>query len=171
MTPSSGAPVWVGPSVTIGTVSGTQYAFVADTSGNFYRCTLKPDGTFNACGATPSSGAPAWQVETGTLATISGTQYAYVADATGYIYQCGLNSDATLNTCTSVPTSGKPTWLPGDLSIQTIGGSPYAYITDSLRKAVWRCPVNADGTFGSCVKTPTLSAPAWAAYSIAFGSF
>jgi hypothetical protein len=61
ITPSSGAPSnWYPFGVAFATVGGIQYAYVGDTKGNVYYCTLNADGSFKSCTATPSSGVPNW---------------------------------------------------------------------------------------------------------------
>ena len=63
-TPSSSPPSWSPRGISFGAVNGTQYAYVADISGeHLYRCTLNVNGTFNTCTiTTPSSGeTPDWR--------------------------------------------------------------------------------------------------------------
>lgn len=154
--------------ITFATVGGVQYAYIADAGtgvgfGNAYQCTLNSDGSINSCSITPASGAPGWIPYQITFETVNGTQYAYVADngttPTGNVYQCTLNNDGSFNICTTTPSSPPSSnWVPADIAFTTLNGSPYAYVANyqgASEGGMYVCPVNSDGSFGTCNSTPS----------------
>ena len=173
-TPSTGAPSWHGFGVAFATVSGIQYAYVADAFGTnkIYYCTLNSNGTFNTCVATPDSGAPSWTPLGVTFATVKGTQYAYVASTNTYrVYQCTLNSNGTFNTCSITPASGAPSWHPFGVTMATVNGTQYAYVADNTGK-MYQCTLNTNGTLtnSGCTITPASGAPVWTPNGITFAT-
>jgi len=136
-------------------------AYIADNSGHVYQCSLNSGGDFNTCSVTPSSGAPAWTPYGIALALVNGIQFAYVADIVGHVYQCSLKTDETFNSCSATPSSAAPSWNSHGLGIGTVNGSQYAYIGDQSGDHIYRCVINSDGTFSSCIITPASGAPAW----------
>ncbi len=111
-TPSTGAPSWSPRDVTVATVNGTTYGYVADTTNSkIYQCSLNTGGSLNTCAVTTPSSPSSWAPSSINIRSVNATTYAYVT-AGSNVYQCSLNSNGTLNTCSTTPSSGAPSWTP-----------------------------------------------------------
>ncbi len=129
-TPSSGAPSsWIPFSIAFNTMNGIQYAYVADNgasvgTGNVYRCTLNPDGSFanSSCVTTPTNDAPLWNPYYITIKTINAKTYAYVVDQIafnpGNIYRCLIGQNNLLTDCELTPTNPPTNWQPTGIAFR-----------------------------------------------------
>lgn len=177
-TPSSGAPAWVPSYVTIAALSGGNFAYVADSGGNVYVCSVNTTtGALSGCGVTPSSGAPSWNMSGDgsiTVMTFGGTTYVYVATsssvaATSGLYICAANqTTGALSGCTK---NTGPWGFPDMVTFGTASGTNYAYVADNDNDAIWKCSVNTStGVLSGCATTPSSGAPAWNPFGITLGT-
>lgn len=172
-TPTSNVPTWQPFSLSFATIGNTEYAYVtAPNDGVLRKCLVNQAGNLTNCSIQTFNG----NAESLTFATVSGTQYAYVANVgSTRIDRCTLNGDGSFNTCTATPSVGAPAWLAFSITIGTVNGYRHAYVsTASFGPApIYKCDVNADGTFtnNSCVITPAAGAPAWSPISVTFATF
>ena len=156
---------WSAMDLNFATVGGVVYAYIAyldlellDSKGEVYKCSLKPDGSFDACEVLFHNGKPKdWGPQSISFVTINDTQYAYVTDSQpspkGNIYQCTLNTDGSFNNC----SSALPSELIGDWTFlqmtkfATIGGKLYAYVADSSdgfgQGTVYKSALDENGQF------------------------
>lgn len=169
--------------IAFATVGANQYVYLANAgpgtgySGNVTKCTVNnSDGSFNSCGLTPSSGAPSWIPYGVAFTTANGIQYAYVADngsdlLTGHIYRCTLSVDGSFDSCLPTPTTSPSYhWVPSYLTFATLNGTQYAYVANYQGSAgsMYRCVVEIDGTFSSCILTPDPQPTGWTPVGVAF---
>lgn len=164
---TGGTPGWRQPTaVAVANVNSAQYAYVGDYIGKkMYYCQLKADGSATGCAQT-GAGTPnpngRWFPNGVSVATVGSTQYAYIADNGGNMYQCGIQSNGTLTACSKTPASPPAAWVPADVTIATVGGTQYAYVASNNDDPhVYQCPLNGDGTFGTCSTTPSSGEPTW----------
>ena len=157
-----------------------QYAYLVDpNSGSLFQCAMDTSGDLSSClqYADGNINAP-YGIAFNTDG--NGVQHAYVADAATGMVVCPMDAatGSFMNPpgCATTPSFGAPIWIPYAIAFTTAGGTPYAYVADNGTSAnnghVYRCLLNADGTFqdNSCVATPTdtSSFVPWNPYSIAF---
>lgn len=154
--------------MTFATVNGTQYAYILE-NGVIY-CSINPNGTFNNC--TPTT-APIHGVNHPraiAFATFN-QQYAYLADpSSSSLFQCTIDTTSgNLSSCLE--------YFDGNIdaafgiAFNTDGnGTQHAYVADAAT-GMQVCPMSANGSFMNppgCATTPSLGAPSWIPYSIAF---
>lgn len=172
-TPTSNAPTWQPFSLSFATIGNTEYAYVTAPNDVVLRkCLVNQAGNLTNCNTQAFSG----NAESITFSTLSGTQYAYVANIGNLsIDRCTLNGDGSLNTCTATPSIGAPAWLPFSVTIEAVNGTRHAYVPSAAfgPAPIYKCDINADGTFtnNSCVITPAAGAPAWSPISVTFATF
>jgi hypothetical protein len=158
-----------------------QYAYLADpSSGSLFQCTVDAtSGDLSSCLAYADANIDA-PLGIAFNTDGNGVQRAYVADAATGMLVCPM--DATTGSfmnppgCATTPSLGAPSWIPYGIAFTTAGGTRYAYVADNGTSAnnghVYRCLVNADGTFqdNGCAATPTdtSSFAPWNPNSVAF---
>lgn len=140
------------------TSGGNQYAYIPiPASGSVLKCGLSTagDGNLGSCvGITGSWDAPS---KISFLTAGDTNQYAYVGDnLDGALYSCSLNNDGTFNACADSVSSG----VSGvsSLAAGVLGtGAHYiytaAYADTNNANAVPSCPLNTNGSIGSCTTT------------------
>lgn len=157
-----------------------QYAYLADAnSASLFQCSLDTtSGDLSSCleyfdGNIDAALGIAFNTDG------NGTQHAYVSDAATGMQVCPMDANGSFMNppgCATTPSLGAPPWFPYGITFTTAGGTRYAYVADNGAGAnlghVYRCLLNADGTFtnNGCVATPadTSSFAPWNPYSIAF---
>jgi len=119
VTPSSGAPASWNPYAPIifNAINGVTYAYVADFTGNVYKCNVNSlTGALSAC-VTTGLAPGAWIPDGITFNISGGVTYAYVADSMGgSLFQCNvLITNGALTNCaiTGTPSGG---WTPYGVS-------------------------------------------------------
>jgi hypothetical protein len=167
-------------SIAFAAFNNQQYAYLSDpsssslfqctvdtTSGDLLSCLEYFDGNIDA----------AYGIAFNTAG--NGVQHAYVADAATGLVVCSIDATGSFMNppgCVATPSFGAPSWIPYSIEFITAGGTRYAYVADNGTSAgngqVYRCLLNADGTFqnNGCVATPTdtSSLGTWNPYFIAF---
>jgi hypothetical protein len=157
------------------TAFNTPYAYITDgLNDNTYQCAVGMTGNFSGCQVTnnlPTSAPFGIAFATDS----NGAQQAYFADAAGFVLLCSMQNDGTFNTCNQTPASGAPNWVPYSITFASFSGIHYAYVADNgtgVPGHVWRCALNADGTFenSSCTQTPANDSALsnWVPYSLTF---
>ena len=159
--------------------NGTLHGYVLGNGGHLYECLVTAQGDFDACHITPHPpggwspiGIAFSEGNTGELAS----KYAYVVDnSSNQIYQCPVNTSGALGVCQVTPADASSHWFPVGITIATVNHHRYAYIpsTPSPNSFIYRCPINADGTFAEwsdCLSTiPAHIDPyVWGPQAIAF---
>jgi hypothetical protein len=134
------------------------------------------DGTLSSCvqsnGGIDFSSSSSWNL---SFNFSGGTSYLYVISSgiqyyggptpTGHVYLCPLSAaDGTLGAC-SVNDGGVSGWNPETMTMLTRGGGTYAYVGESNYNTIFVCPINGDGTFGTCTVAGTMYARSLAAVS------
>lgn len=161
--PGSTEPFWVPNGVAFATTNGTQYAYVADSLSQIFKCNLNSSGQFTTCSGIKPVGIT-WSPDNITFKTVSGTQYGYVADGLGNVYRCTISSNGAFAACNKTPIVA-PAWVPNGITFATVDVA-HAYVADNSG-AMYECGLNADGSFNTCVLTP-VAAPAWTPFASAF---
>jgi len=155
-----------------------QYAYLSDpSSSSLFQCAVDSiNGNLSSC-LEYSDGNIDAALGIAINTDGNGTQHAYVSDAATGMLVCPLDAHGSFMSspgCAVTPSSGAPNWVPYGIAFTTAGGTRYAYVADNGVGTnlghVYRCLLNADGTFTSCVATPadTSSFAPWNPYSIAF---
>lgn len=152
------------------TVNGTQYAYILE-NGVIY-CSINSNGTFNNC--TPTT-APIHGVNNphGIAFATFDQQYAYLADpSSSSLFQCTIDTtNGNLSSCSEYFDGNIDAAL--GIAFNTDGnGAQHAYIADAAT-GMQVCPMNANGSFMNppgCATTPSLGAPGWIPYGIAFNT-
>ncbi len=157
-----------------------QYAYLTDpSSSSLFQCAVNStSGDLSSCleyfdGNIDAALGIAFNTDG------NGAQHAYVADAATGLVVCPTDATGSFMNppgCAATPSAGAPTWVPYGIAFTTAGGTRYAYVADNGTGAnlghVYRCLLNADGTFAnnSCVATPAdvSSFSPWNPNSIAF---
>lgn len=154
--------------MTFATVNGTQYAYILE-NGVIY-CSINSNGTFDNC--TPTTAPiPGVNHPHGIAFATFDQQYAYLADPTSSsLLQCAIDTTSgNLSSCVEYFDTNIDAAL-GIAFNTDENGTKHAYVADAATGMVV-CPMNADGSFKSppgCAITPSLGAPTWVPYSIAF---
>lgn len=157
-----------------------QYAYLADpSSSSLFQCVINTaSGNLSSCAEYADANIDA-PLGIAFNTDGNGEQFAYIADAATGMVICPMNADGSFKNppgCATTPSLGTPAWVPYSIAFTTAGGTRYAYVADNGIGAnlghVYRCLLNADGTFkdNSCVATPTdtSSFAPWNPYYIAF---
>jgi len=106
---------WLPKDLHFATISGTTYAYVADSSGNIYQCSVNTsNGAIGTCTAT-NGGAITWSPLNILFNTLGGTTLAYVTDGSS-VYQCSVSSTGVLSSCT--PYNGGASLTPTGIAFQ-----------------------------------------------------
>lgn len=127
----------------------TQFVYVVDSGNNttpVFKCSIN-SSALNCTGLTDSSlpSAP-WSI---TFGTAGGTQFAYILqESASDIYRCNIGN-GDLSGCTSVGSTALAGANPFQMAITTVNQSAYAYVATGT--SVVQCPLNSDGTLGTCV--------------------
>jgi hypothetical protein len=105
-------------------------------------CDVASDGTMSNCNIVPGDGITTFP-EPGGVALSSDESKIYIADySPGNVFMCDLsNGGKTFSNCTSV-LSFANIW-----TIKINGSFAYVGLWDTTVNV---CPINADGTFGTC---------------------
>ena len=112
-------------------------------------CQISPNGTPNA-----NECYQPLQSNSLNITRTTPTQYSYVASGfLGTVYVCSLNPDGSYNTCNTTPSTNVPSWQPEAVAFATFSGTQYGYVTTWSDGIVYRCILNADGSFSSCNPT------------------
>lgn len=157
-----------------------QYAYLADpSSSSLFQCTIDTtNGNLSSCLEYADANIDA-ALGIAFNTDGNGAQHAYIADAATGMVVCPMDANGSfMNSpgCAITPSSGTPNWVPFSIAFTTVSGTRYAYVADNGISSdlghVYRCLLNADGTFkdNSCVATPTdtSSFAPWNPYYIAF---
>lgn len=162
-----------------------QYAYLTDpNSSSLFQCTIDTtSGDLSSCSEYSDGNIDA-ALGIAFNTDGNGAQHAYVADAATGMLVCPMNATTgsfmSSPGCTTTPSLGAaPSWVPYGIAFTTARGTRYAYVADNGTGAnfghVYRCLLNADGTFknNSCVATPTdtSSFAPWNPSYIAFTTF
>lgn len=163
------------------TINGTQYAYITDINNSvIFQCFFNNnlDGLFDTCtqqNPTFTSGSFSSPIGI-SFGTVDSHQYAYVADVgVSTTFQCSLNDvTGAVTVCSSTPVS-PPSWTPAYVILKSIRGTTYAYVASQASPAIYKCPVNNDGSLSSiCTITPQINPPSgvnWLPGYIAFATF
>lgn len=163
-----GVSSWAPSYISFVTVNGTLYGYVADQSGNVYRCLLNSStGALATCVAS-NGGISSWTPYGVVIANVSGTQYGYVADGKGNVYQCQINQSNGIFSSCAVSNGGvsSSNWAPGGLAFATIGSTQYAYVADNTGN-IYQCPLNNTGGLTNCTITNG-GISGWVPYNVEF---
>lgn len=122
------------------------FAYLSEYNiGTVRKCTINADGTFGVC----SLAAPGFQNPLGIAFNSSGTK-AYIANngiIGASISLCNISGGGTLFGCTLIGNG-----INGPQGIVLNNTNTFAWIT-TAGGTVFYCPVNPDGTFGTCADT------------------
>jgi len=137
-------------------VGSTAESYVTDdTTNQLFRCGINATGGFNDCLALTPAGTAGWNVYSLALArSTTGVKSGYVSDNINNLYHCA--SDFSRCSVLPAPTVG---WTPTSVSFQTINATQYSYVVDADDNRIFQCPVNADGSFGTCAPHNSTGAP------------
>ncbi len=156
--------------MTFATVNGVQYAYILDSGGAVYWCSIHEDGSFYNCTITSSTpGQGNWSPRGIDFATFD-NQYAYIVDANnGNAYQFFL--DSTGNFSQYIVYNNLGVSAPNNIAFATdANGEQQSYIADGTGN-VFLCQMQSNGTFlSTCSPTPSSGAPSWTPFSIAFNT-
>ena len=146
----------------IESLAGVQYLYaLTPTTGKISKCQLNPSGGdfVGSCTLTPTVTPSGWGVGSGLgFATMQNeSTYAYVPAYSGSsnVFKCSVdNSSGAFSNCEATPASGAPSWSqPQAVTVVAINGVQYAYVAAS--GIVYQCPLNNDGSFGTCIQMPS----------------
>jgi hypothetical protein len=161
--------------ITFATVNGVKYAYAIDPNGAVYWCTINTDGSFSNC--APAASLPAlgsWQARGMVFATFN-AQYSYIVDpGNNVVLQCALDTTGNFSNCQQPPSPyNLPTLAPFGIAFATdTNGAQQSYIADAGSGAgfgnVLLCSHQNDGSFNTCAQTPSVGAPDWIPYAVAF---
>lgn len=164
--------------IAFATFSDQQYAYLVDPSNSFlFQCSINTtNGDLSSCTGYVDGDVDApFGIAFNTDG--NGNQNAYIADASTGMVDCSMDSIlGSFVNCNTTPSLGVPLWVPYSIAFTTAGGTRYAYVADNGPGTnlghVYRCLLNADGTFkdNGCAATPTdtSSYAPWNPYYIAF---
>jgi hypothetical protein len=112
--------------------------YVANGSGpGVTYCTILPDGSLSNCGIT------ATDFDTFGMAVGSGN--IYLSDNSGNVDGCAIDADGSLSLCAVTGTG--PNYSAG---VALSGNLVYAVSGNPAAPGVEVCPINVDGTLGTC---------------------
>lgn len=157
-----------------------QYAYLSDpSSSSLFQCAVDTtSGNLSSCLEYVDANIDA-AFGIAFNSDDNGAQHAYVADAATGMVVCPMDATGSFMDppgCAITPSLGAPMWFPYGITFTTADGTRYAYVADNGMSAnlghVYRCLLNADGTFkdNGCVATPsdTSSFAPWNPYSVTF---
>jgi hypothetical protein len=163
-------------SITLSTIAGNSYAYIADSAGKVKLCSVDPvAGGLSGCADSNGGIATnAWTPFQVTVANVGGNNYAYVTDnSNAHVYHCSVSAvDGTLGGC-AINDGGMSFSSPGDIRIVQIAGNTYAYVADYGNSAVYLCAVSTiSGALSGCVASNGGGDLAgWVPYSLYINSF
>ena len=173
---SSALQMWAKPSadgvqfpfsINIVAAPANHYAYIANSGNNTVSyCLINSDGSLSSCTSTGSNFSSPYGVAINPAGT-----YAYVANLTApslmnkagvtapannLITYCRINQDGGLSSCIAMSTD----IVGGPTSIAINPAGTYAYTTNLTvgmttipASAISYCPINSDGSFGTCSAT------------------
>lgn len=149
--------------ITFHVFSGTNYAYVTDTSPRLWQCPMDGTGNFSSsCTLLTNSTPPGFGgISTITFSNFLGATYIYVSDFSQRLWQC-LMDDATggITACTAMINLTPPGFQnTSEATLATFSGTTYVYVADDSN-TLWQCPVNAAGSIsGACAALTNLTPP------------
>lgn len=140
-------------SIAFGTTDSTTYVYSAAPSDPnlVYSCPMTSAGLFPSSFSSCTSNSFTTTVTDGVAVATAqnGTTYAYVPTGTA-VLQCPINSNGTI-TSTSCSTLGSlEVTAPSKINIEAVGSTNYAYVIDSTNSQIASCPIQTNGSFGTC---------------------
>lgn len=142
---------------------------------DIHYCQINTDGSVDVCSRQTSMFTTgrtdlASAVHNGYLYVIGGgASGSYLND----IQSCQINSDGTVQACTSAGT-----FTTGRIELAATSYNGYIYITGgtatggAYQNDIQRCPLNANGTTGTCVQqTNAFPTPRYAHSSVAYNGY
>jgi len=112
--------------------------YVANGSGpGVTYCTILPDGSLSNCGITAT--------DFNTLGMAVGSGSIYLSNNSGSVDGCAIDTDGSLSSCAVTGTG--PNYSAG---VALSGNLVYAASGNPAAPGVEVCPINVDGTLGTC---------------------